>query len=517
MQVLLVEHPRGRSAAHFNDIVNTPLSSCLMSGYVASLLNANDIETEIIDSYLARHSFSQMIKEVIKRECDIVGIHLVYSWEHTPRVLNTIDEIKNQIEVPIVVYGFYPTFAYDFILKNYPEVDYVILGEPEMTFLELCSLIKKDRGIEKVNGLAFRKGKEIIVSKRRKIIENLDILPFPLRTKEQLEYNGGNILGSRGCYGNCNFCYINNFYGEKCRWRGRTPENICHEVQTALGNLKNNYIYFIDANFFGPDVAGQKRAEKIASLLQGERELRFGLECRVNDVQEKSISALSRAGLQDVFLGIESGSRPSLKRMRKGTTVEQAERAMVLLRNYEIEPYCGFIMFEPDSSLQDIRDNFSFLQYNNLLNELITTVDLLYHPQIVLMGTDSYRMLEKADRLESSPHNPYQGRISYSDIGVAFLAEIMSSICHNLLTLMDKSDSPLYWRSRYLNGVYYSHEIANKLNQWLVEFFDEMLARLERKEIACTDESKNQYVNDSITLINRIIFPWESNVRESSC
>ena len=54
MRVLLLEHPRGRSAIHFNDIANTPLSSCLISGYIASLLQANDIETEILDTYLGR-------------------------------------------------------------------------------------------------------------------------------------------------------------------------------------------------------------------------------------------------------------------------------------------------------------------------------------------------------------------------------------------------------------------------------------------------------------------------------
>jgi len=507
MKVLLVEHPRGRSAIHFNDVAHAPLSSCLISGYVASLLRANDIETEILDAYLAHYSFSQMVEEVIERKYDILGIHLIYSWEHTSKVLNAIDQIRSNREVPIIVYGFYPTFAYEFILKSFFSVDYVIIGEPEITFLDFCSLVKKGRDVSGVNGLALRNGKEFIVSKRRRVMENLDLLPFPLRTKEHLDYIGGNLLGSRGCYGNCTFCYINNFYGKRCHWRGRTPENIYHEIETILSSLSKRYIYFVDANFFGPGEEGQRRAERIAELLPGEKGLRFGLECRVNDVQEKSLSALAGVGLQDVFLGVESGSKGSLERFRKGTTVEQSVSAIALLRDYGIEPYTGFIMFESDSELQDLRDNFNFLKSNKLLSRLETTVDLLYHPQIILMGTDSYKALKKMNRITLSTYSSYQGTFTCNDNRVTFLAEVITFVCRYLLTFMDESDSPLYWQRNFLNTNHYFYEIADRLNQWLVEFFEELLTRLECGEIACTDESKSRYINESISLIDRIIVP----------
>ena len=126
MNVLLLEHPRGRSKNHFNDIANTPLSSCLISGYIASLLQANGIETEILDTYLSRYSIERMVEEVVDKECDVLGIHLVYSWEHTPTVLDAIDEIGLRIEVPIVAYGFYPTFAYDCMMRSHRSFDYTI-------------------------------------------------------------------------------------------------------------------------------------------------------------------------------------------------------------------------------------------------------------------------------------------------------------------------------------------------------------------------------------------------------
>lgn len=511
MKVLLLEHPRERSAAHFNDVANTPLSSCLMSGYLASYLKANDVEAEIFDAYLARHSLSTMVKEVKKRDCDILGIHLNYCWEKTPGVLSAIGEIKSAMGVPVIVYGFYPTFAFESIMRYHQSVDYVVMGEPEVTFLECYSMLKRGEKTGSIDGLAFRNGKDLFAGRRRKLIDPLDALPFPYRTKEHLDYIGGNILGSRGCYGNCTFCYINNFYGKGCVWRGRTAENIFHEVDTIVNDLQKKYIYFVDANFIGPRMDGQKRAEKIAGLLQGEKGFAFGLECRANDLSEKTLKKLVNAGLRDVFLGIESGAQRSLKRMRKGNTVQQNEKALTLLRNYDIEPSIGFIMFEPDSALQDIRDNFNFLMSNDLLGRLSLTVNLLYHPQIVFMGTDSYNNLKKESRLSLSLENSYQGYFSFRDVRVSFLADVISSICRYLLVMMDESDSPLFWRRNTLNNVSCSLEIEKRLNQWIVEYFDSLLIRLENEEINHTTELKDRYIKEAASLINKMISQVTNN------
>jgi hypothetical protein len=84
---------------------------------------------------------------------------------------------------------------------------------------------------------------------------------------------------------------------------------------------------------------------------------------------------------------------------------------------------------------------------------------------------------------------------------------------------MDKSDSPIYWRIGYSDGKSYSHEITSKLNRWLVELFGEILTKLEMNEINRRDNSKNQYINDSIALINGVVvcFEMDSDVRKSIC
>jgi 5-methoxy-6-methylbenzimidazole methyltransferase len=91
------------------------------------------------------------------------------------------------------------------------------------------------------------------------------------------------------------------------------------------------------------------------------------------------ITAFVGAGLRHILIGLESGKDESLRRMIKMTTVAQNEKALRVLRSHGVVPNVGFIMFEPDSRLEDVRINFDFLKRNDLLKNLPVTANVLYH------------------------------------------------------------------------------------------------------------------------------------------
>jgi len=331
---------------------------------------------------------------------------------------------------------------------------------------------------------------------------------IPRRTRAGLARSGGTVLGSRGCYGSCSFCPINDFYGANPLWRGRSPENIHAEVTTLLPALAGKYIYFVDANFFGPGEAGQERAEAIAACLEGEAGLSFGLECRVNDMRERSLRRLAGAGLRDVFLGIESGSQDCLDRMNKRTTVEQNIAAVALLRSNGIEPHVGFIMFEPDSTIADLRENVSFLRSHGLLGRLTATVDLLYHPGIALMGTGMYERLRTEDRLNALPEGPYHGSYTFRNEKVQACADIFGAVCRHLLKRMEKPDSPIYWQNLYAREAGHpASGAAEELNRWLVSLFEEVLQRLEKESSLCNYGQQDRFIRESLSYIDRVLSP----------
>ncbi len=472
MKILLLEHPRTVCPERCNDIANTPLSSCLHSGYVAGLLSSEGHEAEIIEGFLDGLDYQEIERRVKDFEPDMIGVHMVYHWQTDKALYEFLHKVK--LEQPssyITAFGYYPTTDFEDILKQCQDLDSVILGEPELTFAKLVEALTSQASLKKFPGLAQRVDSGTIVSQRRELVGDLNALPFPVRTEALFRLPEVNLQGSRGCYGGCTFCYINPFYGQGSQWRGRTPENIIAEIDDLIVNHKIEDFYFTDPNFFGPGEKGQLRALRLATLLKS-RNIRFGIEARVNDIHDETVGALVEAGLRHILIGLESGSDSSLKRINKMTTVAQNETAIRILRKYGIEPNIGFIMFEPDSSLVDIRVNFEFLKRNDLMRNLAITANMLYHHLIVLKGTKAHRDLQEAGRLEVQA-STYESVVLLTNLQVALLASIMRRITNFFFDCMagiwsGKVTEPENAQERYA-----------KINSLLVNLFENTLVTLE--------------------------------------
>ncbi|MDA8227190.1 MAG: radical SAM protein, partial [Desulfitobacterium hafniense] len=382
-------------------------------------------------------------------------------------------------------------------VSNFQPRESVILGEPELTFAELAEVLADRAKPGNIPGLALRDKSGQVVCRSRKLAENLDELPFPVRTEAMLSLTEVNLLGSRGCYGGCTFCYINPFYGQGSRWRGRSPENIAAEIDSVIAESGKREFYFTDPNFFGPGQRGQERALRLASLLKS-RNIRFGIEARVNDIHDETIAALVEAGLRDILIGLESGRDESLKRLNKMTTVAQNERAIRILRRHGIEPNVGFIMFEPDSSLEDVRTNYEFLKRNDLLKNLSITANVLYHHQIILKGTPAYNKLVQEGRLQIDPTLAYEGMTSISDSKVAALAKLMREITNFIFDYMTE-----IWSGKLIEPIG-AREKYNQANNFLLETFENSLKALEAGELL-TEQQIDTLVEEVITKMRKIL------------
>jgi anaerobic magnesium-protoporphyrin IX monomethyl ester cyclase len=472
MKILLLEHPRSVSHDRCNDIANTPLSSCLLSGYAAGMLVEKGHAVEIVEGYLDKLSYGAILDIVSVMKPDILAVHLVYHWQKDIALFNFLDTIKNEGTVSsVTVFGFYATISYAKILKEYIAVDSVIVGEPERPFADLADAAMFKNYTPCIPGLALRDGFGGIRLQTPDPIADLNSLPFPVRTAAMNTLSEVNLLGSRGCYGKCTFCHINSFYGSKNPWRGRSPENIAAEIDVIVAEQGLRDFYFTDPNFFGPGQMGQDRALRIAYLLKP-KNICFGIEGRVNDIRDETIGALVDAGLRHILVGLESGKDESLKRMNKMTTVAQNENALAILRKHGVEPNVGFIMFEPDSTPDDLRINLEFLKRNDLLKNLSITANVLYHHQIVLEGTQAYNDLSKDNRLVLGSTS-YEGIAYFNDPQVAVLADIMRQTTNILFDRMDG-----IWSGNVISppGM---QERYDHVNYLLVKVFEDSLEHLE--------------------------------------
>ncbi|MFP5213801.1 MAG: B12-binding domain-containing radical SAM protein [Acidobacteriota bacterium] len=473
MKVLLIEPPRAFNPERCNDIANTPLASCLLSGYAAGMLASAGHDVEIVEGYLENLSYEAIRGIVVAARPDLLGVHMVYHWQTDRALFGFLGELKRDgLAHHVTAFGYYPTFHFEEILGACEAIDSVILGEPEAGFADLADALDRRGEPSTIKGLARRTESGKIAHSRRKPLEELDRLPFPVRTEAMLRLPEVNLQGSRGCYGQCTFCCINPFYAAPSRWRGRSPENIMAEIDSLIAEHGVRDFYFTDPNFFGPGKQGQDRAMRLASLIK-ERSIRFGIEGRVNDIHDETIGALVDAGLRHILIGLESGKDASLKRLNKMTTVAQNERAIAVLRKHGIEPNIGFIMFEPHSTLEDIRTNLEFLQRNRLLESLPITANVLYHHQIVLKGSPAFHVLREQGLLDFSSGEAYEGIAGFVDPKVAALADLMRRITNFLFLRMwsiwsGKEPEPAGARERYA-----------KINRMLVDLFQNALGSLE--------------------------------------
>jgi anaerobic magnesium-protoporphyrin IX monomethyl ester cyclase len=103
-----------------------------------------------------------------------------------------------------------------------------------------------------------------------------------------------------------------------------------------------------------------------------------------------------------VYLGVESGNSHGLETLNKHVTVEQNLAAMQTLKDVGLEFDLGFMLFDPDSTFQSVRENIQFLrQVAHLGGPPVSFVKML-----PLAGTAIEKRLADEGRLRGSDIRP---------------------------------------------------------------------------------------------------------------
>ncbi len=490
MKTLILEHPRLKSEDHFNDIANTPLWSCLLGGYATAILEKAGYHVIYLDACALNLNFVQTEKKILKENPQILAVNGVYFWEETAALFILFQKLrKHGYTGHINLFGFFPTLHNETILQQVSEVDSIILGECEFTLLELTRALNNSESWQDIDGLASRH--KIPPFKQRKPEKNLDQLPFPTRILQGLKTPA--ILASRGCYNHCSFCPIPSFYNQGPLWRGRSPQNVIAEI-VQLQKQGFTDFYFVDPNFIGPGIEGIKRTMELLQLLKPLK-ITFGMETRPNDLNEEIMKMLLKAGLTSLLLGIESGSRGGLKSLNKHCTVDISQRALAICREHRIEPEVGFLMFTPDTSLQNLMENLTFLKQQKLLDRLDRTANLLCHRQIILSGTKGYNEYCHQNRLSPDGFMGFEGKVAFTDPKVRWVASVIIPLCLWLLRLTGEKTSPLYFET----AGNYNHFAS--VNDYLVSSFEHTIKTANQLNPPQPDKYCSKMLEELETLI----------------
>ncbi|MBN2123929.1 MAG: cobalamin-dependent protein, partial [Deltaproteobacteria bacterium] len=187
--------------------------------FVGAALKKRGYRTDIVDWH-ARQGTPERIREVLMEKApDVIGVSILHGnrWGGI-EIARMAREVLPRAR--IVFGGIGATFLWRHLLTHFSEIDFVVIGEGDRSFLELVRCLDRgdEKGLEDVPGIAFRKGKKIFRTPDRKPVEDLDSLPIPA---EYFAYQ--HVTSTRGCAWRCAFCGSPRFWGGRIRFR--SPEH----------------------------------------------------------------------------------------------------------------------------------------------------------------------------------------------------------------------------------------------------------------------------------------------------
>jgi radical SAM superfamily enzyme YgiQ (UPF0313 family) len=431
MKIVIVENPHPLTIEHYNDVANAPLSASLNSGYALAVASRAGWDTVYLDFSSSNEDAVVIAARILVEAADIVLFHWVYSWGHEELVRTVIDRLRRESDARLGAFGLFPTLSCQRLLQYAPQLDFILAGEFEETLAELLPLFVARHTIAALSGVVLRDEAFVL----RPLITDLARLPVPDDVGANCSYVTLNITASRGCFGECSFCFIHRYYGCSRR-RVRDLPSLERELEIRLSRREIKSLYFIDPTFIGQGNDERERAREIGRMAQ-RFGTPFGFETRVDSIDERLMMTLAANGATSVFLGIESGSDSVLQRIGKRINTEQIRRGVQAVRESGIQLNLGFIMFEPDSTLAELEGNYSFLEELGLLAEHELTANLLYHNQIVLHGSAAWERYGREGRLLLDERLPFEARYRFLDERVGLVCSAMGRLTSHYFSGMN--------------------------------------------------------------------------------
>ena len=342
-------------------------------------------EYTIVDGNLDPHAL-ETIDRHVRAGADTLGVTVMPG----PQLADAVPvcrELKSRHrDLRIIWGGYFPTQHFDVCLKS-GYVDYVVRGHGEVVFQSLVDRLVKGEDPTDMVGLAYRQPDGMPFTNPTAPIPHPDHMPeFPYHRIDVGRYARQSFMGRRtlahhssyGCPFFCNFCAVVNMVGG--RWLAQSAERTANVARRLVTDYGADAVEFYDNNFFVHEARTVEFAERILDLGIG-----WWGDSRIDTLlrySDRSWQLMRESGLRMVFMGAESGSDETLKRMNKGgsastdKTLAMAEKA----RQYGIVPEFSFVLGNPPDPEGDVRVTLEFIRKVKRVNPHAEIIMYVYTP-----------------------------------------------------------------------------------------------------------------------------------------
>ena len=298
----------------------------------------------------------------------------------------------------VIAGGPDPTFRIEDWLKY---ADIIVIGEGEKTLLELMNkLIKHPGNLNSVKGIAYKKRKEIVITKPQELLtsEELSQLPHPFYDKNiRDKISAGVVETSRGCPNNCDFCTVTKVYGRQ--YRVKSIDYIMKELKQTKDMGK--CLFFTDDNL---TAIPSKTMELLEAIIENGLNKKYGVAQTTIKLADNPelMQSLKKANINALCIGIESINDETLKELGKPYTAEQNKRAIKILKKAGFWIHGMMMLGGEGDTPETLKET---LEWANQNLDSAQFFSLIPAP-----GTPLYNKMEKEGRILTKKWYLYDGQ-----------------------------------------------------------------------------------------------------------
>ena len=262
----------------------------------------------------------------------------------------------------VVMGGIFPAMNDYWVLENFPEVDWIVRGEGEATFCELCATLENGRVPELVRGTTTRRNNTVVRHPPRPLLD-LQMLPLPTYDLVSIQdyLDAGSEMGvfaSRGCNYRCVFCTLAEFW----EFRSRTFPNadVIYQLTDAKG-LGFGRARLEDETFALDRKHGESLCKDIEKADVG---IPLLVKTRVDIIDGELLRWLRRAGADQILVGVEDIDLTALSLIQKGSRTNWAaltQRRIRLAVDAGLSVYPVFMFGMPGETPSSVDKKVQFI------------------------------------------------------------------------------------------------------------------------------------------------------------
>lgn len=354
---------------------------------IAAVLEKEGVEVEVVPADILKLSWRDIKQKINDDRPDIVGV--TSTTENRFQSFKLVKLAKKvHPEALTVMGGPHASMAAEDALAHIPELDLVVRGEGELTVLDLSRALEKRRdinGITHIAGISYRVNGGVVSNPPRSPIPSLDSLPFPAFHLVPFEkYNfkidvpgrgalqAVNIMTSRGCPFNCNFCATPINWGRTVRVR--SPANVIQEIEFHVRNRGAQVVYFYDDTF---NVSAKRVQEICGLILEKKLPILWQCEIRLDLMTKPLLARMKEAGLFFISFGVEAGSeRVRNTIIDKRIKIEDFHNLIAWCKELDIIPNAFFIFSHPTETWEEAQETIRLIEQHQ--TEVEASVAILH-------------------------------------------------------------------------------------------------------------------------------------------